>query len=66
MQRLVVEWLVDNTSSRPSIDSEPNHTGDVVQMAFDESLGTIEGVNPNDHVLLINFIGKFKKIPSSF
>lgn len=66
MQRLVVKWLVDYASSRPSVDSEPDHTGDVVQMTLNKSLSAIEWVDPDNHILLVYFIRELEKVPSSF
>lgn len=32
-------------------------------MALREALGTVQGVNPDDHFLLVEFVWKLEKIP---
>ena len=63
MQRLVVERFMDDASAGPPVDGQPYHTGDMVQVALDEPLSAVERINPNDHVLLINFVGEFEEVP---
>lgn len=63
MQRLVVERFMDDASAGPPVYGQPYHTCDMVQVALDEALSAIEGINPNDHVLLIDFVGEFEEVP---
>jgi len=66
LELLSVEWLVNYADSRSAINCNPNHASDVIQMSFGEAFSTIEGIDPNDHVFLIELVRKFVVIVVGF
>lgn len=63
---LVVKGFMNNSSPRSLINSQANHTCNMIEMSLHESLSSIKWINPYHHILLIEFIWKFKEIPCCF
>ena len=59
----VVEGFVYYTNSWPHIYTHTYHTSNMMKMTFGEALSTIEGIYPNDHLIFIELVWEFKKVP---
>lgn len=59
---LSVKGLMNNTNTRTSIDSDSNHTGDVVQVTLCKSLSSVKGIDPDGHLFFFKLIGKFVEV----
>ena len=59
----VVEWLMYNTYSWPHVNADTDHTSDMMKVTLGEALGSIKWINPDDHLILVELIGEFEKVP---
>jgi len=57
-QRLLVERLVNDANSRPSIDSDTDHGRDMVEMTLGEAPSAVQGVDPHHQLLLEELVWK--------
>lgn len=62
---LIVERLVNDSDSRPLVEGYSDHACDVVKMPLSESFGPVQGINPNDHVILVELVREFIEVPVS-
>jgi len=59
---LFVEWLVNDADSGSAVDSDSDHTRDMVEMSLSETPSTIQWIYPNGHILLKELIRELIKV----
>lgn len=65
MVMLIVERLVDDPNPRSLIHAHSYHARDVMKMAFSETFGTVQRVNPYDHLIFEELVWELIEIPIS-
>lgn len=60
---LVVVRFVYYTDPRAHIHRDTDHTSDMMEVTLSEALSPVQGVNPDDHLLFVEFVWKFEEIP---
>lgn len=59
----VVEGLMYNSYSWPHVYTDAYHARDMMKMSLSKALGSIERVNPNDHLIFVELVGEFEEVP---
>ena len=57
---------MDDTNAGPSIYSHADHARDMIQVAFCEPFSTIKRIDPDDHLLLEEFVRELIVVVVSF
>ena len=55
-----------NTDSGPHVYTDAYHARDMMKMTFSKTFGSIERVNPNDHLIFIELVWEFEEVPVWF
>ncbi len=53
---LAIKGFMNDANARSAVDSNSNHTGDMVQMTFSETFCAIKWINPDNHILFKELI----------
>jgi hypothetical protein len=59
LETLLVEGFVDDTDSWTTANRNANECSDMVQVTFGEASGSIERINPDNHLIFKKLIRKF-------
>lgn len=63
MKKLIIKRFVNKPNSRSHVNCNTNHVCNVMHMSLGETFCSIERINPDDHLILKEFIWKFIEIP---